>query len=111
MLSNDELERLRRWANIVPYLDREIQEKFLEMLRTLKAAEDRECGLPASAVEKMVEAVPDKLMADIVNDNRNGISKPGWIKPSQGQPVVRGTGWAKPANVERSKAQDEMFDA
>jgi len=111
MLSNDELSRVTRLVNLVRYLDKETQEKCLELVRKLKEAEGQEMGLPRSAVDEMTKAVPNELVRDIVNDLKAGPGQPGWIKPSTGGAVVRGTGWSKPLNQTRSKAQDEMFDA
>src|SRR5262245_49822191 len=110
MVTNSDLERLARLVRLAEFMSKEQLEKLLEIIRAMKA-QDAASALPKSAVKAMTDVVDDKLMRDIVQDLRSGPGAPGWIKPSQGQAPVRGTGWAKPTNVERSKAQDEMFDA
>jgi len=39
-------------------------------------------------------------MGDIVNDNRRGVSEPGWLPPKAGGAVKRGTGWVDPGRLE-----------
>jgi hypothetical protein len=49
-------------------------------------------GMPVSAVLEMARAVPDRLMADIVNDFRSGPSVPKALA-DEPKPEKRGTGW------------------
>ena len=55
----------------------------------------------ASPVQQaMLNAVPDRLMADIVNDQRRGVSPPSSLASTPGDPPPLprgGTGWAQPA--------------
>ena len=55
----------------------------------------------ASPVQQaMLNAVPDRLMADIVNDQRRGVSPPSSLATTPGdppRPARPGTGWADPA--------------
>jgi hypothetical protein len=45
---------------------------------------------------KMMQAVPDSLMADIVRDFRGGMPQSTSMLPDQpSRPVVRGSGWVK----------------
>ena len=105
-------EFLQRVMRLVPYMDTETQMKLLALVREtrVKLAAVEGGGLPASAVSAMVEAVPDKLMADIVKDLRKGPGEPGWIKPERSEHVVRGTGWQSPAKPEDRSRQFAMFD-
>ena len=65
-------EFLQRVMRLVPYMDTETQMKLLALVREtrVKLAAVEGGGPPASAVQAMAEAVPDKLMADIVKDLR-----------------------------------------
>jgi len=110
MLSNDDIQRLRRLVNLAPYMDREMQAKFLDLIRKLKAAEAQGCGLPASAVAEMEKAVPTELIQEIVNDNKR-TSLPGWLPPPKSEPVVRGSGWQSPPKPEDRSRQFAVFDA
>jgi len=67
-----------------------------------KIAEAEGCGLmPASAVKAMTDVVDDRLMQDIVNDSRRGVSQPsGLLDPQPAQPVAKGSGWLKPTPLE-----------
>jgi hypothetical protein len=38
MLGGDDIQRLRRLVNLAPYMDKEMQEKLLKLIRDLKAA-------------------------------------------------------------------------
>src|SRR5215813_2625409 len=110
MLTNDELQRLKRYVDLVPYLDREWQEKLFKLIRDLKAAEGQEV-MPQSAVQAMVDAVPDKLMADIVSDFRHGVPAPsGLLKSEPTAPVVRGSGWAEPPRAKDRTNEFRIFD-
>jgi hypothetical protein len=55
--------------------------------------------MPVSAIEQMCGYVGDKLMADIVSDNRKakGVPAPSGLIPDEKrlEPVVRGSGWQK----------------
>jgi hypothetical protein len=91
-------------------MDREMQAKFLDLIRKLKAAEAQGCGLPASAVAEMEKAVPTELIREIVNDNKR-TSLPGWLPPPKSEPVVRGSGWQSPPKPEDRSRQFAVFDA
>ena len=83
-------------------LPREAQEKLLALVRAVLAerAKHRQGWMPQSAIDEMTKAVDDKLMRDIVNDNRRGVSEPGWLPPKAGGAVKRGTGWVDPGRLE-----------
>src|SRR5215467_15472663 len=67
-----------------------------------KIEEAERCGLmPASAVKAMTGVVDDRLMQDIVNDQRKGVSQPtGLLDPQPAQPVAKGSGWLTPTPLE-----------
>src|SRR6266436_8203208 len=50
--------------------------------------------LPASAVKAMCDVVPD--FRGIAQEQKHGRSEPGFLKPTEAGPVVRGTGWQNP---------------
>jgi|SRR5215471_19955823 hypothetical protein len=99
MLTNDELQRLRRYVDLVPYMSEELRDKLLETIRKLKVAEAQSI-VPQSAVQAMVDCVDDKLMADIVKDLRSGVPSPSGLLKAE--PIVRGSGWQEPPRAERS---------
>jgi hypothetical protein len=111
MLTNDDIQRLRRWVGLAQYMNQEQKEALLDLIRKLKAAEAREGGMPASAVQSMVDVIDDKTMRAIVEEQRH-VSQPGWLKQSEptGE-VIRGTGWASPPKVEDRTNQFRIFDA
>jgi len=112
MLTNSDLQKLKRYVDLAPYMTAEQQQLLLECIRKLKAAEAQGSSwLPQSAVSDLVQAVPDTLMRDIVNDNRSGLSQPGWLPPPKSGPVVRGTGWQDPPKAEDRSRQFAVFDA
>jgi len=83
-------------------LPREAQEKLLALVRAV-LAERAKLGqgrMPQSSIDEITEAVDNKLMRDIVNDNRRGVSEPGWLPPKAGGAVKRGTGWVDPGRLE-----------
>jgi hypothetical protein len=102
-------EILSRLRVALPFMDRETLEKLLALVREYKA-KLQEGGLPASTVEEMTKAVDDRLMADIVRDQRRGVSPPGWFPPETSAPVGRGTGWASPPKTEDRSMQTKLFD-
>jgi hypothetical protein len=69
--------------------------KLLTIIRQAKAM-FAGAGMPQSAIDEMAKAVPDKLVREIVNEQRHGRAEPGFLKPSEAAPVVRGTGWQNP---------------
>jgi hypothetical protein len=91
----------------------ELQAKTVELAERLKALEpDPEfkrqpmprwdptarMRMPASAIQAMVEAVPDALVRNIARDFHRGVTAPSSMIPGRGQePVVRGSGWVDPA--------------
>jgi len=112
MLTNSDLQKLKRYVDLAPYMTAEQQQLLLECIRKLKAAEAQGSSwLPQSAVSDLVQAVPDTLMRDIVNDNRGGPSVPGWLPPPKSGPVGRGTGWQDPPKAEDRSRQFAVFDA
>ena len=113
MLTNSDLQKLKRYVDLAPYMTTEQRQALLECIRKLKAIEATEQGswLPGSAVSDLAKCVDDKLMRDIVNDLRSGPGQPGWIKPEGGRPVVRGSGWQDPPKAEDRSRQFEVFDA
>jgi len=100
-------------ARVLPYLDRETQERVLAVIREFKPkfAAIEAGGMPASAVDAMAQAVPDKLMAEIVHDLRKGPGEPGWIKREPQGEVKRGSGWQSPPKPEDRSQQFAVFDA
>ena len=111
MLTNSDLQKLKRYVDLAPYMTAEQQQLLLECIRKLKAIEAQGSSwLPQSAVSDLVQAVPDTLMRDIVNDNRSGPSVPGWLPPPKSGPVDRGTGWQDPPKPEDRSRQFEVFD-
>src|SRR6516165_9607921 len=81
MLSNDDMQRLKRLVNLVPLMTEEMQQELLELVRKLQAAEGQACGLPASAIADLERAVPTELVQAIVEDQRHGVGVPGWLPP------------------------------
>jgi hypothetical protein len=78
--------------------------------------------MPPSALRAMVEAVPDRLMRDIVRDNQAPTGRPGMIpeQPSNargGNVAGSGTGWAReiplgpPPGIQYVDAQLDAQDA
>ena len=57
MLSNDDMQRIKRLVNLAPLMTQEMQQGLLDLIRKLKAAEAREGGMPASAVQSMVDVI------------------------------------------------------
>jgi len=77
--------------------------KLLALIRDFKARFLASANpLPASALDEMVKIVPDKLMAEIVQDQRHGRATPsslaGPVEP-RGAPL-KGSGWDKPRPLE-----------
>jgi|SRR5215831_10749093 len=50
-------------------------------LRELKSGAMAVGCMPQSAIDDLANAVPDTLMRDVVNDQRRGVSAPGWLPP------------------------------
>jgi hypothetical protein len=113
MLSDSDLQKLKRYVDLAPYMSTEQRQALLECIRKLKAIEATEQGswLPGSAVSDLAKCVDDKLMRDIVNDQRHGVGTPGWFPPGNPRPVERGSGWQDPSKVEDRSRQFEVFDA
>ena len=109
MLSNDDMQRLKRLVNLAPLMTQEMRQGLLDLIRKLKAAEGQACGLPASAIADMEKAVPTDLVQAIVQDNRRS-SLPGWLPPPKTAPVERGSGWQSPPEPEDRSRQFAMFD-
>ena len=58
----------------------------------------------------MTKAVDDKLMGDIENDNRRGVSETGWLPPKAGGAVKHGTGWVDPESLNRLLASSMSIE-
>jgi hypothetical protein len=113
MLTERQVERVGRLVRLAPYMNDEQREGLLKLVRELKAV-DGAAIMPASAVEKMTEAVGDELMRDIVKDLRSGRSEPGFLAAPTGAPAKeRGSGWVKPlehGSPSGQRAIDQMMD-
>jgi hypothetical protein len=95
---------LQIYVPLIPQMSREqlveVGKLYLELKAKLRAGEG--LGLmPASAVKAMTDVVDDRLMSDIVNDSRRGVSAPSSLAgPVEPRPSVeRGSGWQKPAEL------------
>ena len=78
------------------------------------AARAKALGLSEATLEA-AEAVPTKLVRDIVNDFRGGLSQPSSIAPKKPapEPTAKGTGWQDNQRVtqpEGIKYIDAMCD-
>jgi hypothetical protein len=64
-------------------------------------------SMPPSAIKAMVDAVPDRLVRDLVNDFRQSRPEPSSMRdpPSPREPV-KGTGWVEPKVPDRSREFD-----
>lgn len=83
-------------------LPNETAAKLLALIREFKAKFLASANpLPASALDEMVKIVPDRLMRDIVQDQRHGRATPSSLAgPVEPRPApVRGSGWQKPADM------------
>ena len=106
-------EFLQRVMRLVPYMDTETQMKLLALVREykVKLAAVEGGGMPASAVQAMADAIDDKTMRAIVEEQQH-VSVPGWLPPSKpGEPVQRGSGWQSPPKPEDRSRQFAIFDA
>jgi hypothetical protein len=89
MLTENQIERVARLVRLAEYMTPELREGLLKLIRDLKVAEGAG-AMPASAIQKMTDAVDDRLMADIVSDLRSGPGEPGgWLPPSRPSEQVR----------------------
>ena len=71
-------------------------------------------SMPLSAVKAMCDVVPDRMMADIVREQKAGLSAPsgfGAPGPKGEKPVERGSGWQDPPKPQDRSRQFEVFDA
>jgi hypothetical protein len=112
MLTDNQVQRLARLTSLAPYMNKEQLEGLLKLVRDLKAA-DAAAIMPQSAIEDMAEAVPDKLICEVVNDLRGGRAEPGWLKPGKAAPIPKGSGWVKPLEHGSPSGQrwiDQMVD-
>jgi len=110
MLTDNDLKRLKRLVDLAPYLDKELQEKLQKLIADLKVAEAKGSILPQSVVAEMTAAVPDKLMAEIVQDFRHGVASPSGLLKSESRPVQRGTGWVEPPRTRDRTTEFKIFD-
>jgi len=108
-LTDNDLKRLKRLVDLAPYLDKELQGKLLKLIGDLKVAEAQGSILPQSVVTEMVTAVPDKLMAEIVGDFRNGVAQLSSLSKSEPTRPV-GSGWAEPPKARDRTNELRMFD-
>ena len=114
MLTDSDLQKLKRYVDLAPYMSLEQRQALLECIRKLKAIEATAQGswLPGSAVSDLVKAVPDTLMREIVNDQRHGVGMPGWLPRSKSErEPIRGSGWQDPPKPEDRSRQFAVFDA
>ena len=109
MLTDDDLKRLKRWVDLYPHLPQDCQEKLRKLIADLKVAEAQRSILPQSVVTEMVTAVPDKLMAEIVGDFRNGVAQLSSLSKSEPTRPV-GSGWAEPPKARDRTNELRMFD-
>src|SRR5262249_54606200 len=109
MVSNEDMQRLQGLVRLAPYMTLEQRQGLLDLIRKLKAAEGTS-AMPASAVQAMVDAIDDKTMRAIVEEQRHRPEPSGWLKPGPSEPVVRGTGWAPTPKPEDRSRQFQMFD-
>ena len=113
-MSVELMRTIRQLEAQLPTMSREQLAKLLAVVRAALQTYAKMQGqnlLPASAVKAMTDAVPDQLMADIVNDLRKGPGEPGWLPPSKsGGAMVRGSGWQSPPKYENRSRQFAMFD-
>lgn len=115
MLTNDEVQRVARLVRLAPYMDQEQREGLLDLIRKLKAA-DAAGAMPTSAVQSMVDAIDDKTMRAIVEEQRHR-PEPGWIKkPGPGPGEFGAKEKPEPSEPVKRKPEDRtrqfaMFDA
>jgi hypothetical protein len=90
--TNEELARLPRETLL----------KLWVLTQQFKRRLMAEGCMPVSAIDDLARAVPDKLMSEIVNDQRRGVAAPsGLAGPSEPkEPKVRGSGWQAPTPLE-----------
>jgi hypothetical protein len=70
--------------------------------------------MPANAIKAMCDVVPDRMMADIVREQKAGLSAPsgfGAPGPKGEKPVERGSGWAEPPKAKDRSDEYRIFDA
>jgi hypothetical protein len=73
MLSNEEQQGLAG-------LSREELVRLWVLIQQVKA--ERMGGMPQSAIDDLVKAVPDKVVREVVADLRSGVGEPGWLPPT-----------------------------
>jgi hypothetical protein len=97
MLSENIIQRLGRLVKLAPWLPKEKQEELHEIIKEMMVAERTEGTMPNSAIADLAEAVPDKLIREIVRDLKGaGNTQPGWLPPSKPKPVERRSGSVEP---------------
>ena len=89
-LNKEELEKLPR----------EAQEKLLALVRAVLAERAKLRQDASVGNRRDDEGSRQQTKRDIVNDNRRGVSEPGWLPPKAGGAVKRGTGWVDPGRLE-----------
>jgi hypothetical protein len=86
-----------------PEMVEKLDKEGLEMLLALVRAELRKGDgcMPPEARNDLVGCVGDQLVRDIVNDQRRGISEPGFLPVGGASPPQqRGSGWKQPPQLE-----------
>ena len=71
-------------------------------------------SMDRSAIQAMINAVPESLMSDLRSDARRPNPVTGGATPQPQQPVKRGSGWQEPRPLEPPpgiRHIDEMMDA
>jgi hypothetical protein len=76
------------------------------VLFALAELDRQRAALGNPTLAAMRAAVPDRLMADIINDQRRGVSAPSSLASTPGAPPpsepVKGTGWVEPVVRDRT---------
>jgi hypothetical protein len=89
-MSDDELEKLRKEVN-------ELRQKIDPPPKPPSTWQPRDytqgMSMPPSAMQAMLDAVPDRLMRDLRGDAMRPNAVTGAAPQPQSQPVQRGTGW------------------
>jgi hypothetical protein len=64
--------------------------KLLGLIREARAMFTVGGGMPQSAFDDLVKAVPDKLVHEVVNDLKGGRAEPGFLPPAKHVAARRG---------------------
>jgi hypothetical protein len=111
MLTDDQVQRVARLVRLAPYMDQEMREKLLMLVRDLKAG-DAAGIMPSSAIQQMTDCIDDKTMRVIVEEQRHR-PEPGFLPPDSSPPKEKGSGWQKPTELSSPpgiKYVDQLID-